>query len=300
MREHRWVVLCGLLGNMHLGTVPAAAQTAAVVAVDADGDTVRLARPAARVISLVPDATELMIALGAAPQLVGRTRFDQESTIATVPSVGGMVTPDLERITTLRPDFVIVGAGEKRAATREMIRRARVPVFAAPIRDTAGFFRSTAALGHLLGQDSAAAAVAGQVRAAFVAVHRGVAGRPVPTVAFVMPGNPPTTAGPRTYISELLAVAGGRNVFDDATSDWPKVSVEEIVRRAPAIVLVAESDSTGRAAAALRGAPGWRALSAARTGRIVAVPADLTERPGPRMPELARIFQHALESATPP
>jgi iron complex transport system substrate-binding protein len=287
----RPAVLCAVIA------VHAAAAQRPISAVDGDGDTVRLRRTATRVVSLVPDATELLIAIGATGQLVGRTQFDAEPEIGSVPSVGGMVAPDLERVRALSPDLVIIGTGEKRAATRAMLRQMGLATYAAPIHDTTAFFQSARALGALLGRDSAAAATTAHVRAAFASVHAASIGRPVPTVAFVMIGNPPTTSGPGTFIAQLIGVAGGRNVFDDAGVDWPRVSTEEIVRRAPDVVLVAARDSAGADARALQAAPGWRSLEAAHRGRIVSVPADLTDRPGPHMAELVRVFQRAFARA---
>lgn len=277
--------------------VHSATAQVAVSTLDGDGDTVRLPHPAMRVVSLLPDATELLIDIGALPQIVGRTQYDAEPELARVPSVGGTLTPDLERIRALDPDLVIVGTGEKRAATRGMLRQTGLVVYAAPIHDTAAFFQSARALGLLLGRDSAAAATMARVRDGFSSVHAAAAGRTAPTVAFVITSNPPTTTGPNTYIAELIRLAGGRNVFDDAPVDWPRVSLEQIVRRSPDVVFVVERDTIGQAARALRDAPGWRSIEAVHRGRIVAVPADLIDRPGPRMPELARIFRHAFDLA---
>lgn len=285
----RWLALCGLVA------VHAASAQTPLLTMDGDGDTVRLRQPARRVVSLVPDATDLLIDIGALSQIVGRTQYDAEPELDRVPSMGGTVTPDLERVRALDPDLVIVGTGEKRAATRAMLRQMGLSVYAAPIHDTASFFQSARALGLLVGRDSSAAATITRVRNGFSAVRASATGRTAPTVAFIITSTPPTTTGPTTYIAELIRLAGGKNVFDDATADWPRVSIEQIVHRSPDIVLVVERDTIDQAGRALQDAPGWRSLAAAHHGRIVAVPADLIDRPGPRMPELARIFRRAFD-----
>ncbi len=266
---------------------------AAVLAVDADGDTVRLVRPATRVVSLVPSATDMLVGLGAVSVLAGRTRYDRDPAVAAVPSVGGGVDPDLERLTALHPDLVIVWEGYRTSHIAQALAAENVPVYAAPARDTAAFFQSAAALGTLTGRDSAARALVTSVRATLAAVHASVAGRPVPRVLYVIWGDPPMTVGPHTFIAELIGVAGGRNVFDDAATDWPRISMEQIVRRAPDVVILSVGEDSARGAERLRTSPGWRTLPAVRANRVAEVPADLANRPGPQIAEIARRFRDA-------
>jgi iron complex transport system substrate-binding protein len=262
--------------------------------IDADGDTVRLAYPAQRVVSLVPSATEIVAALGATPQLVGRTRYDREPALASVASVGGGIDPDLEQLTALRPDLVLLWEGTHGAAARSAIAARGIATYATPIRDTASVFSATAALGHLLGRDSAATALAARMHDELAAVRQSVAGKPTPTVLFAIWGDPPMTIGPHTFIAELIHVAGGRNAFDDATTDWPQVAMEEIVARAPAVILLSVGEDQRGGAERLMAAPGWRDLPAVRAGRVVEVPADLTNRPGPEIGTVAQLFRDAI------
>ena len=265
-----------------------------LVAIDADGDTVRLLRPAQRVVSLVPSATEIVAALGAAAQLVGRTRYDGEPALASVASVGGGVDPDLEQLTALRPDLVLLWAGTRESAVHAAIRARGIPTYATPIRDTAAFFGATAALGHLLGRDSAATLLADSVHAQLAAVRRSVEGKPTPTVLYAIWGDPPMTVGPHTFIAELIGVAGGRNAFDDAATDWPQVAMEDIVARAPAVILLSAGEDRQGGADRLATAPGWRDLPAVRARRVFNVPADLTNRPGPEIGTVAQLFRDAI------
>jgi iron complex transport system substrate-binding protein len=266
----------------------------ALVAIDADGDTVRLNQPAQRVVSLVPSATEMVIALGATSQLVGRTRYDRDPALASVPSVGGGIDPNLEQLTALRPDLVLLWEGKHGSAVRAGIDARGITSYATPIRDTAAVFSTTAALGHLLGRDSAAAALADHAHTQLAAVRQSVAGRPTPTVLFAIWGDPPMTVGPRTFIAELIRVAGGRNAFDDAATDWPQVSMEEIVARAPGVILLSVGEDRHGGAERLMTTPGWRDLPAVRAGRVIEVPADLTNRPGPAIGDVAQLFRDAI------
>jgi len=102
------------------------------------------------------------------------------------------------------------------------------------------------------------------------------------------------TIGPHTFIAQLIHAAGGRNAFDDASIDWPRVSMEDIVARAPAVILLSVGEDRRSGAERLRTTPGWRDLPAVRAGRVVEVPADLTNRPGPEIGTVARLFRDAI------
>jgi ABC-type Fe3+-hydroxamate transport system substrate-binding protein len=295
--------LAGAVGAISL--VLAACQTeraqpaSGVRVVDGDGDTVRLAAPAQRVVSLVPSATDLIVAVGGKAQLVGRTRYDRDSSLASIPSVGGGLDPDLERLAALRPDLVITWSPSASSPLRARLASQGIAVYAVPTRDTAAFFASAHAIGALIGRDSAATALATAVRDTLAAVHASVAGKATPSVLYLIWGDPPMTVGPHTFVGELIGVAGGRDLFGDATVDWPRVSMEAIVQRAPDVIVVATGEDVQRGAERLQQTPGWRALAAVRAGRVVPVPADLMERPGPGLGRAARVLARAIHPELP-
>jgi iron complex transport system substrate-binding protein len=271
-----------------------ASTDSAISVVDATGRTLRLPRPPRHVVSLVPSATDIVVGLGATGQLVGRTRYDTDPAVAHLPSVGGGLDPSLETLLSLHPDVVIVWGADGPAATRSMLEQAGVPTFAARSEDTTDVFTTTARLGRLLGRDSAAARLSERMRAELAAVRRSVAGRRSPTVFYVVATAPPTTAGPTTFIGQLIEVAGGRLLFADVAQLWPTVAIEEVVRRQPDVVVLPRGGDALGSPSALRGMAGWRELRAVREGRVVTVPAELMNRPGPRIGEAAALLRDAL------
>jgi iron complex transport system substrate-binding protein len=266
---------------------------ATVQVTDADDVVVRMPHVARRVVSLVPSATDIIVAMGGRPLLVGRTRYDRDPSVAAVPSVGGVLDPDLEQLTALHPDLVVGWVGERKSLGAQ-VAAAGAAFYAVPIRDTQDVYTSTRAIGALLGRDSAAAALISTVRDSMAAVHASVAGRGTPTVLYVIWGNPPMTAGSKTFIGELIGVAGGRDAFGEGFTDYPNVSMEQIVRRAPDVILLSVGENTQRGAEQLRNAPGWGSLPAVRAGRVVEVSADLMNRPGPHMGTAARVMRDAI------
>jgi cobalamin transport system substrate-binding protein len=261
---------------------------------DGGGFTVRLAKPAQRIISLVPSATETLIAIGATPQIVGRTRFDVAPEIANLPSVGGGFDPSVETIVNLRPDLVISWASDKRQQFREKLIALGIPVFTLRTEDTTDIFHGIASIGRLAGRDSSATAVANSVRATLDSVRQSVSGHGTPSVLYVVYPDPPMTTGPRTFIGQLLSLAGGRSIFADATQNWPNVAMEEIVRRDPDLLIVPVGEFKSNSIDRFHGMAGWRDLRAVRTGHVVMVSADLMSRPSPGIAEAARVLRRAL------
>ena len=273
-------------------------QSATIEVADDAGDIVRLAAPARRVISLVPSATETIIALGATDRIVGRTRYDVAPEVVAVPSVGGSIDPTIEAVVALRPDLVIGWDTDKRREIRTKLATLGIPVFSLRTQDTSDVFLGIGHLGRLLGRDSAASALAMSIRSQLDSVRAEVAGRPARSVWFVVYPNPPMTAGPNTFIDELIGLAGGRSIFSDAAQLWPTVSMEEIVRRRPDLLIVPQGELKDDSLARFRSRPGWRDLAAIRAGRVATVPADLVQRPGANIGNAARAFQSAIHPET--
>ncbi|MEP6493113.1 MAG: cobalamin-binding protein [bacterium] len=273
---------------------PRAGRGSAIELTDDAGRVVHLDAPARRVISLVSSATETLIALGAADRIVGRTRYDDAPEIAAVPSVGGGVDPSIETIVGLHPDLVIAWSADKRQAVRAKLTALGVHVFTVRTEDTSDVFRGIANLGRLTGRDSAALRLGGSIRGELDDVRRSVAGRPAPSVFFVVFNDPPMTAGPDTFIGQLIGLAGGRSLFDDTRQLWPNVSMEEIVRRQPDVVIVPVGEFKTNTVDYLRARTGWRDLRAVREGRVVTVPANLLNRPGANIGKAARVLRAAF------
>lgn len=273
---------------------PPSAPSGPVQVTDDAGQLVRLDRPATRIVSLIPSATDLLVAMGARTQLAGRTEYDRDSALAALPSVGGGLDPSLEALVALEPDLVVSFETQGDAALRTRLREMGIPVYAQAAQDTADVFRALANLGTLAGRRAAADRLAGAMRAELDAVRRSVAGRPAPSVLYVAWVDPPMVAGPGTFLSELVRVAGGRPVFEDVKQEWPQVSIEEIVSRRPQVVIIPSGAGAEFSADALRTAPGWRELTASPGTRVAEVPVAVANRPGPRLGEAARALRAAI------
>ncbi|MEO7361107.1 MAG: helical backbone metal receptor, partial [Gemmatimonadaceae bacterium] len=258
------------------------------------GLTVHLHKPAARIISLIPSATETLIAVGAAAQIVGRTRYDVAQEVMNLPSVGGGIDASIEAIAALKPDLVIGWESDKRQQIRSKLQALDIPMFLLRTQDTSDVYRGIKNIGHLTAHDSVAAQVLLALRADLDSVKQSVRGMKAPKVFYVVFNNPPMTAGPNTFISQLVSIAGGQSIFDDLTANWPNVAMEEIVKRDPDILVVPVGEFTGNSVERFRKMQGWRTLRAVREGHVVTVPADLLSRPSPNIGKAAHALRHAF------
>lgn len=264
---------------------------------DDRGDTLALSRPADRVVSLVPAATEVLFALGAGDRLVGRTRYGTHPPAArSVPSVGEGVRPSVERVIGRRPDAVVVYAGSGNRGSIRRLEELGVPVLALEHNTIPQFVRNTRRLGALTGRVGAADSLVRAVRRRLAAVGGLTAGRRPVSVYYDVWPDPPRTIGSGSYLDSLITLAGGRNVFGDRPGPSPKVSLEAVVAREPDVILFPRGVGSGdRAPPEAR--PGWRSLGAVRRGAVRRVDGELLHRLGPRLGEAAAHLAAALHPA---
>jgi cobalamin transport system substrate-binding protein len=238
-RPHRLWPLAALALLGACGRTEERAQTTdeGVVVVDATGSRRVLPGPATRIVSLVPSATETLHALGRSEAIVGRTDYDLEPWIADRPSVGGGIGPNLEALVALRPDLVVRFAGEQDPRTPSRLDELGITHVAVRPDGIDDVYASIRLLGRVTGAEVAADSLIRSVRAGLGKVEEAVAGLPRLRVAYILGGTPPWVSGPGTYIDEVMAVAGGDNVFSDLPSLYASVSPEELRARRIDVVL---------------------------------------------------------------
>lgn len=207
--------------------------------VDHQGREVRLPAPPERVISLVPSATAILRELGAGDRLVARTDYDTAAALAHLPSVGGGLEPSMERLVSLDPEVVVRFRAESDPATPERLDRAGVPHVAVRPDGLDDVGEMVAMMGELAGEPQEARRLWNHIQEELEAVA-GDAPEERPRVVFLLGGNPPLAAGPRTFLGELLEVAGAVNAFRDLDELYPPVSLEELSAREVDRVLAPE------------------------------------------------------------
>jgi iron complex transport system substrate-binding protein len=264
---------------------PSEAAPGGVVVVDDAGRTWSFSSPPVRIVSLVPAATELLIAIGAGDRLVARTDFDDlPPSLDALPSVGGGLGPSLEVLVSVSPDLVIRFEGPSDRETPAGLDRLGIPHVAVRPDGVADVFRILEVLGEVTGRENEAATLRVSIERQLDAVAAAARARPPVRVAILLGGDPPWIAGGSTFIHELAAIAGADNALADASALYAPVSVEEIWRKSPDLLILT---GTGRLPAGLQGMPYQRAPA-------------LVLSPGPRIGEAAAAMLRLFEAASEP
>jgi ABC-type Fe3+-hydroxamate transport system substrate-binding protein len=255
---------------------------------------VRLSTPPTRIVSLNPATTELLFAIGAGARVVGRTQYDNwPDSARLVPSVGQGIRPNLEAVLARRPDLVILYASDADRGTVDRLAAAGVPAIALRDDHIRDLERVTMMLGTIVGDTVRARAVVDSVTATLDRVRRATAPLPHPTVFIHAWEKPLMTLGGGSFISELVAIAGARNIYDSLTAPSQSVTIEDVVRRNPDYILVSPGEERNIVAT-----PRWQSLAAVRAGRVVAYDTNLVARPAVKLGEaavsLAKIFHPEL------
>lgn len=197
-----------------------------------------------RIVSLVPSLTETLHDLGVGGSLVGVTKFclEPETARDTAAVVGGTKDPDLDQIRNLRPDLVVADEDENRAEHLAALRAAKIRVHVTRIETLADVARELRALGQLVGRGHEAEKYAADLQEASASMRAASALAP-PVNCFVPIWKKPVmTIGGRTYMSDLLWHAGGRNAFSDVSAKkYFEVEWDEVrARRCDAALLPTE------------------------------------------------------------
>jgi ABC-type Fe3+-hydroxamate transport system substrate-binding protein len=190
--------------------------------------------------------------------------------------------PNVESVLGVRPDLVLLYASEENRAAREAFRRAGIATLTQRVDRSSEFARAVVVLGIVLGDSARGVAVRDSVLASLERAR--LLTRDAPRVRVVWPlwDAPLMAVGRGSFLNELIDAAGGENIFADLETPSPQVTFEEVIRRDPDAILAGPTS-----AATMRMDPRWRALRAARNGRIIAYDTTLVGRPGVRLGEAA-------------
>jgi iron complex transport system substrate-binding protein len=263
---------------------------------DGEGRAVSIAPNPQRVISLAPNVTEILFALGLESRVVGVTTYcDFPEAAKTKENVGDTLRPSLEKIISLKPDLVIVTTSSQLENLTRRLDQLAIPVYVTnprSVRDVAVSIRS---LGEITGTSERARALAGEIESRIDAVEKRVSSLPRPRVLYVLQIGPLITAGRNTFINDLINIAGGKSISGEETADYPQFSRETVVARAPEVIVAPSSHGVEFVKESdLR--RDFATTPAIRSNRIVWVTPDLVDRPGPRivegLEELAKGLHH--------
>jgi len=253
------------------------------------------------IVTLAPHLTEAVFAMGQGERVVAVGSFcDYPPEIASLPKVGGYLDPDLEQITLLAPALLVVPG--KHQQISEYARLRGMAVVHVHMDSLATIDAGVAKLGEVLGCPEAAAALQARIRQELAAVRETVEDRPRPKVLIITGRTGHTlsslfTVNGASFVSEVVAAAGGDNIYHDEKETYFEASKETTVLAAPDVVLefhAGESLSDADRAAYVADWEQLPSLPAVKNGRVYLILASHALRPGPRVAEIARLIAQML------
>jgi len=264
------------------------AASAPIKLTDGLGRSIELAAPAQRIISIAPSNTEILFALGAGKQVVGREELsDYPAEAKGVTSIGSVFQKiNTEAIVALKPDLVLaaeINSPEQVKALEDL----KLNVYYLPNPKTFDdLYANLETVGKLTGRSAEAAKLNDSLKARYDAVIKKLAAaKDAPTVFYEIDATDPTkpyTSGPSTFIDLVIGLAGGKNIGAELKGAFAQISSEELVKQNPNLIVLGDA-LYGVTADAVAQRPGWNALSAVKGKQIFAFDDNLISRPGPRL-----------------
>jgi len=261
------------------------------------GRDVSLAGPPKRVITMLPSLTETVCELGECARLVATDSYsDWPASVGQLPKVGGLDDAAIESIVALKPDLVLLSRSQR---TMSRLASLGITTFVIETQTYADVARNVTRIAGLLGVPGRAQPLNDARARAIAGVLAGVRKRSDgdgPRVYFEVDSTP-YAAGPKSFIGEMLAQLGARNVLGAELGPFPKLNPEYVVRANPDVIMTLPSASS-----TLAERPGWGTIRAVRERRVcVFAPhdRDLITRPGPRMAQGLKVLADCLERVAP-
>ena len=251
--------------------------------------------PPQRIISVIPAVTEILFAIGAGRQVVGVGSFDRfPPEVESLPRVGALIDPDLERMLSLRPDLVALYGSQ--LDQHVQLTRANIPIFTyrhGGLGDVTALVRE---LGRLTGHTGAAARLAASIDRGLADIEARVKGRPRPRTLVVLGREPDTLRnvyanGGVGFLHDMMEVAGAANAFADVTREAVQPTSETILTTEAEVIIELRADGAATAEDMAGEILVWNRFStlpAVRTGRIHFLIGSEIVVPGPRIVEGTR------------
>ena len=239
-----------------------------------------------RILSLAPNVTEILFALGLGSRIVGRSNYcDFPEEAKTIPAVGDTIHLNLEKIVSLEPTVAFVVT--KRADVVKTLQSLGIRTVALESDTMNELLKAIETIGHETGRPAPAQTLIDDIQDDLDTVRRRVEGRPRPKVLFAFPmavgSSNMMVAGRGTFVDELLSVAGGENAFPEA-ADWPTITPQRVIELAPEVVIVnavGKDAAPDRVEAIGRAWMNWTSIPAVANSRVYILQDEFLTIPGP-------------------
>jgi cobalamin transport system substrate-binding protein len=256
---------------------------------DVAGRQVTLPGIPQRIISLAPNDTEILFALGVGPRVVAVDDFsDYPAEAETLPKIGGTDDKyDFEQIVALKPDLVLAAEITPPVVIKKLEDlKLTVAVISVTKTSFDSILNDITLVGQMTRQVEQAKRVTSAMQQKIDAIKAQIAtAKTQPRVYWELDASDPTkpfTVGPGNFVNDLIARAGGVNVFGNASQPYPQISIEQVVTANPDVIILSDA-AYGITVDSVLKRPGWENIAAVQKQQIYPIDNDLTNRPGPRI-----------------
>ncbi|MDQ1328002.1 MAG: Cobalamin-binding protein [Candidatus Poribacteria bacterium] len=259
-----------------------------VLITDPMGREVKVPKNVKRIVSMAPNVTEMLFAIGLDNEIVGVTDYcNYPESAKNKTKIGGYYNPNVEVILSLTPDLIIATPDGYSKERIDKLDQTGIPIFIVNPQNINDVMVSMALLGKVTGKEEFANQVVENMRSRIKIIKGKVSQIPEqkrPKVFYAIGEDPLVTVGPNNVVNDLLTIAGGINVALDAPNSWPVYNVEAVIMKNPDVILTAPSTMTSSDKnAQIAKWNKYRTVSAVINGKIYAVDPDIMLRSGPRV-----------------
>ena len=239
-----------------------------------------------RIVTLAPSITEILYFLGLGDRVVGVTQFSTYPPEAKLkPKVGSYIDLNVEKIISLSPDLVIGTADGNQPGVVDLLEQAGIPVFIVNPRNIRQAIDTVAIVGRVCGVTKMANASSMQLSQRVDRIIDHTKSRRRPLVFLQINLRPIMTINKETFLHDLIQLAGGRNMTENEPITYPRISLEEVIRKKPEVIIISSMERGGSFEAARLEWLKWNSIPAVRDGRVHLIDSDLIDRPSPRIVE---------------
>ena len=258
-----------------------------VLVTDGLGREVRIAALPEKVVSLTAANTEILFALGVGDKLVGVDSWsDYPAEAAAIETkVGDYAGPNIEAIVALEPD-VVFASTTLQAGTVEQLESLGITVVCNDPTSLAEIPVGIEMIATVMGAD------AGEINGKIASAIEDSKTKVYFALSFGEFGN--YTAGPGTFVDDILALLRCENVAHNSPVSWPEYTMEQLIADDPDVILVSDYAGDGSIVVQLMQEPGYADLRCVKEGKVYAIDANITSRPGPRIAEAIEVIAEAL------
>jgi iron complex transport system substrate-binding protein len=248
---------------------------------DEVGRRVKISSEVRRIVTLAPNLTETVYALGLQDRLVADTNeCDTPPAAKSKAHIGEPQNPNLEAIVALQPDLVLATTSINRVETADALKQLGFPVYTTDPQTVRGMLDSVQHMAEAMNEKQRGTDLVAQLQERLDALQARLSDRPMVHVLFVVWDQPLITIGQNTFIADALRFAGAESVVL-SKQQWPHLSIEEVVRLQPDyLVFTSDHGPVATTLADLRARPVWRDLDAVETGHVINVSVEAI-RPSP-------------------